>query len=174
MSLTVVSWIQIYYCTMTSCYISLWFPVWKRGLKWSWRSKAQPVRTRMCVCVCVCVCVLHVCLGAVHPSAHTSRPSGTFNQPGVKHAEGQMRRNAAFKWSRNNAALLICMVLLCGDPAASLRTTVSIFLLFLLSCVFDVGKKKALCGSSARREQKPMLTMQSMNAYSSCHCSVIQ
>ena len=47
---------------------------------------------RACVCVCVCLCVCVRCLIAVHPSADISRPSGTFNQPGVKHAEGQMRR----------------------------------------------------------------------------------
>lgn len=118
---------------------------------------------------------LRLCLGAVHPSADTSRHSGTFNQPGVKHAEGQMRRTL-----RSSGAEIMLRCLFAWFSCAATRRHPSepqlVFfcnLLFLLSCVFDVGKK-ALCGSSPRREQKPMLTTQSMNAYSSCRCSVIR
>ena len=127
---------------MTSCYISLWFPIWRHGLKWSWRSKAQPVSTR-------------VCFLRVHPSADTSRPSGTFNQPGVKHAEGQMRRTP-----RSSGAEIMLLCLFAWFSCAATRRHPSepqlVFfcnLLFLLSCVFDVGKKR-LCEARLHADNK--------------------
>lgn len=111
-------------------------------------SKEQRSCASVCVCVCArervcfCVCMCYTSLPLPsYPSPPTlvdiSRPSGTFNQPGVKHAEGQMRRKLRSSGAEINAALLICMVLVCGAPVASLRTAVSIlqFAIFVGPCL---------------------------------------
>lgn len=75
------------------------------------------------------------CLVAVHPSADTPRPSGTFNQPGVKHAEGQMRRNLYPSGAEVTLRRSLALVSSAQRPASvSLRTTVSV-LQFAISVV---------------------------------------
>lgn len=140
-------------------------------LKWSKKSKGQMVG---CICLFLYVHVRFLIAGpplfpqtSPGPVAHLT--SQVWN---MQKARWGKRKKATLKWSRNNAVLLICMVLLRSAPAASLRTTVSI-LQFAISVGRCLWYRKALCGSSQHEEQKPMLTTHSLNAYSSCHCRVI-
>lgn len=118
---------------------------------------------------CMCVCAASF----LFTPADISRPSGTFNQPGVKQAEGQMRR----KLHSSEAEITLCCLFAWFFCTATQRhpsepQLVFCNLLFLFFYVFDV--ERLLCGSSTHEEQKPMLTTQSLNAYSSCHCRVIR
>lgn len=144
MSSTIGYLFQRYYFLIILHCISWWFARRGPSLKGTWKSKGQSVN------VCVCVCVR--CLIAIRPSADISRPNGTFNQPGVKHAEGQMRR----KLHSSGAEITLCCLFAWFFCAATRRhpsepQLVFCNLLFLLFCVFDVER---LCVALLHMENK--------------------
>lgn len=71
---------------------------------------------RLHVCISVCACAIPRCTPT--PSADISRPSGTFNQPGVKHAEGQMRRKLHSSGAEIMLHCLFAWFFCAAQPAA--------------------------------------------------------